>query len=314
MVSRLPLARLTALAAAVGFALLMISGSASARTSVNVCQGWVEEPSGTVADIACGVQVTIPGHRSAKLEAGVVCRYRVAGTQRNREGLLLRPAWDYWTQRGQWVTARRAGLYFDSSGDRVVAVAAQAHNWYLRPWPARVFSRCDATPTALAASDVAGHAVVGSSADDALTGGPRDDLEIGERGDDHLGGGAGNDTLEGDRGDDMLLGGPGDDDARGGRGHDEIRGGAGDDVLLGGPAGDELWGGTGDDELFDDEGRDALHGGAGNDRFSAKDGNADLIDCGEGVDQVVADPFDRTVGCEYVWTSEAEAPDSPPDV
>ena len=43
--------------------------------------------------------------------------------------------------------------------------------------------------------------------------------------------------------------------------------------------------------LFDDGRRDKLHGGLGSDRFSAKDGNVDLIDCGEGIDQVVAGPL-----------------------
>jgi hypothetical protein len=292
---------------------VLAAPSADARTSRNVCEDYADQPSGASDTLACGTQVSIPGHRSRNLDAGVECRYRVAGTQRAVDRLFLRPAWDYWTQRGQWVTARRSGLVFDEGGDLIVFVAARAHNWYLHPWPARAFARCDATPKATASS-TPGQTLVGSPADDTLKGSPGRDIEQGAGGDDRISGGGGQDALAGGEGADELNGGSGDDEEVGGRGSDELHGGAGNDVLMGGPGDDQEWGGPGGDELFDDGGNDALHGGPGNDRFSAKDGNVDLIDCGEGVDQVVADADDRTVGCEQVWTSEAQAPLVPPEI
>ncbi len=44
---------------------------------------------------------------------------------------------------------------------------------------------------------------------------------------------------------------------------------------------------------------DALVGGAGNDRFHVRDGERDLVDCGTGVDTVIADQFDIVdLSCE----------------
>jgi hypothetical protein len=117
---------------------VLAAPSADARTSRNVCENY-------------GTQVSIPG-LVAQSGRGIECRYRVAGTHRAVDRLFLRPAWDYWTQGGQWVTARRSGLVFDEGGDLIVFVAARAHNWYLHPWPARAFARCDATPKATASS------------------------------------------------------------------------------------------------------------------------------------------------------------------
>src|SRR5919202_310640 len=95
---------------------------------------------------------------------------------------------------------------------------------------------------------------------------------------------------------------------------DEVVGGAGDDTiggdtransLVGGAGADQLIGGAGADLLVGGPGPDAISGGDGNDTISAADGVAETIDCGAGIDTVVADlgaggATDTRVGCENV--------------
>jgi hypothetical protein len=52
--------------------------------------------------------------------------------------------------------------------------------------------------------------------------------------------------------------------------------------------------------MTDYSGHDTFVGGAGNDDIQAADGARDLIRCGRGRDAVLADRFDRTIGCEWV--------------
>lgn len=59
---------------------------------------------------------------------------------------------------------------------------------------------------------------------------------------------------------------------------------------FGGP--DRLAGKNGNDILVGGAGRDALSGGSGNDRIHARDGGADTVSCGPGVDSVAADRVD----------------------
>jgi Tol biopolymer transport system component len=75
------------------------------------------------------------------------------------------------------------------------------------------------------------------------------------------------------------------------RGNDRIRAGDGDDVVYGGDGADGLVGGLGTDWLF---------GAAGDDRIYARDGVADLVDGGPGVDHAVVDASDHVSGVERV--------------
>lgn len=90
---------------------------------------------------------------------------------------------------------------------------------------------------------------------------------------------------------DYLAGGGFDDTISGLGGNDTLPGGAGDDRIDGGAGNDVIVGGSGFDRLF---------GGAGSDTIYAADGERDTVDCGPGSDRVVADSFDRVVGCEVV--------------
>ena len=46
---------------------------------------------------------------------------------------------------------------------------------------------------------------------------------------------------------------------------------------------------------------DTLHGEGGNDRIHVRDGEVDKVDCGDGVDRVIADSFDQIAAdCEKV--------------
>ena len=85
----------------------------------------------------------------------------------------------------------------------------------------------------------------------------------------------------------------------GGEGNDKQYGGPGNDTIYAGRGQDETWGEDGDDVLWalarkdvhgpNDTQGDVLHGGPGNDTFKTRDGEADVIDCGPGVDTVLAD-------------------------
>jgi Tol biopolymer transport system component len=75
------------------------------------------------------------------------------------------------------------------------------------------------------------------------------------------------------------------------RGNDRIRAGGGADVVYAGDGADVLVGGLGADWLF---------GAAGDDRIYARDGVADLVDGGPGVDRAAIDASDRVSGVERV--------------
>ena len=114
-----------------------------------------------------------------------------------------------------------------------------------------------------------------------LRGGPRADRLIGGPRADRLWGLGGDDVLLGRRGADTLLG---------GAGRDLLIGGAGQDLLSGGP------------------GRDRLQGGPGADRLRLRDGARDVVDCGAGVDRVLADRRDVLHRCEQPRRSSATGP------
>lgn len=110
-------------------------------------------------------------------------------------------------------------------------------------------------------TDTTGLVLVGTGADEVLTGSDAGD---------QIDGAAGNDTL------------------LGGRGLDLLDGGAGNDSLRGGSDADTLNGGAGDDQLDGDLGTDRLAGGAGNDRYILRHGvDAVVEEAGGGRDTVV---------------------------
>jgi hypothetical protein len=69
----------------------------------------------------------------------------------------------------------------------------------------------------------------------------------------------------------------------------------------------------GRDRYGDTEG-DELFGGEGRDRFLVRDGEVDLVHCGEGRDQVLADQFDQIdTDCERVFRRDVTALDQVDD-
>ena len=125
---------------------------------------------------------------------------------------------------------------------------------------------------------------------DRLFGGRGNDQLFGGDGRDRLHGGGGNDSSEGQGGRDLMSGGTGDDTQRGGAGDDLIFANLGVDTTYGGEGDDRLWAlARGDVPL---PGVDSLRGEGGNDRFFTRDGEADVISCGEGDDVALLDTAD----------------------
>lgn len=156
-------------------------------------------------------------------------------------------------------------------------------------------------------------AVVGSSANNRLTGTAGDDFVLGLNGNDTLTGGTGNDTADGGAGNDVLRAAVGDDVLGSmGDGNDLYIGGAGTDTydmsttsadasvnLAAGTASsaqtgvdtlrdiENVAGGTGADVITDADGANSLSGNAGDDTFVLLGDNArDVINGGDGVDTV----------------------------
>ncbi len=74
-------------------------------------------------------------------------------------------------------------------------------------------------------------------------------------------------------------------------------------TIDGGPGNDRLAGGAGNDVLIGSFGADTFQGGVGNDRLYTRDRRRDpLVDCGSGIDTVIADRVDRPFpACEHVY-------------
>jgi hypothetical protein len=125
--------------------------------------------------------------------------------------------------------------------------------------------------------------IEGLGGDDVVIGGERAD------------GGPGNDRMLGTG---LQLGGPGDDrmdvGARGIKGG-RIAGQDGNDFITGSDGPDSLSGGAG---------RDRISGRGGNDTIRVRDGERDLVRCGDGQDSVSADRID-TIGRDCERTSRA---------
>ncbi|HEV2746462.1 MAG TPA: type I secretion C-terminal target domain-containing protein [Allosphingosinicella sp.] len=122
-----------------------------------------------------------------------------------------------------------------------------------------------------------GEHIVGTDADNMLTGTLNDDvLEALD----------GADMAQGGAGDDQLLGGAGNDYLDGSDGDDVVDAGAGDDTIFGGYGNDSLDGGGGNDVLNDVEGENSLSGGEGDDEIGGISYGIfhDRMSGGEGID------------------------------
>jgi len=100
----------------------------------------------------------------------------------------------------------------------------------------------------------------------------------------------------------------------GGTGADSLAAGAGADEVTGGEGNDSAAGGSGDDVISGDQGVDTLDGGDGADRIASRDGEADTVTCGPGVDSVDADGADAVAAdCENVTRTATAAPTASAD-
>lgn len=115
--------------------------------------------------------------------------------------------------------------------------------------------------------------------------------------------------LAGDGADNITLGNPA-DVVLGGPGNDTLDTGAGDDLLKGEDGEDTLRGQAGNDVVEPGLGADTVDSGEGDDDIRSRDGLADRITCGPGVDKVDADTRDEVAAdCENVTRTETVAPD-----
>ena len=127
--------------------------------------------------------------------------------------------------------------------------------------------------------------IVGTNANDKLTGTPKRDVIVGLGGNDRISGAGGNDVICGGAGNDRVFGGPGSDVLDGGNGNDNLQGQAGNDNLRGGNGKDVVAGGGGNDTLAGNGGQDNLQGGPGKDALNGGAGN-DTLAGGPGKDSL----------------------------
>jgi hypothetical protein len=166
--------------------------------------------------------------------------------------------------------------------------------------------------------------LTGTDGDDFLVGTPAGETIMALGGNDAVDGRGGRDDIDGGIGADDLHGGSGidavlyggralpvavtlDNDANDGQAGEgdnaradieQVFGGAAGDRLSGSRGADLLDGAGGDDFLSGGAGSDRLYGGPGDDRIMARDGHADIIDCGPGSDFADTDVSDAVQSCE----------------
>ena len=182
---------------------------------------------------------------------------------------------------------------------------AQRTNRFLTVLSAAAAAGLVAATTAMAA------VVIGDASSNTLTGTDQPDVILGRAGDDTINAlagadlvraGRGADTVNGERGRDLIAGGKDDDTLSGGPRRDVIFANRGRDHSDGGDGPDVLWALSRFDvtAIGDPEG-DELGGGNGRDRFRVRDGEVDIVHCGDGIDSVRADQFDAVDNdCEHV--------------
>jgi Ca2+-binding RTX toxin-like protein len=165
--------------------------------------------------------------------------------------------------------------------------------------------------------DGAGANLRGADSGDTLEGGTGTDVLAGGDGDDTLDGGLGPDRMNGEAGRDTVtyedrrtpvvvtLDGEANDGVEGeldnvGRDVERVLGGTLDDSLTGGIASVVLAGGSGEDLVNGGRSSDRLSGGSAPDVLDARDGHADVVDCGEQGDLAIVDRRDTIRDCEAV--------------
>jgi Ca2+-binding RTX toxin-like protein len=135
-----------------------------------------------------------------------------------------------------------------------------------------------------------------------------------------------NDVLVGSAGGEDLFGHAGFDRIDGLGGDDDVNGGTGDDELYGGPGADRLEGSADEDYLEGGAGVDVYEGDnvctedpctGGSDFIQARDGEADIVNCGVGADTALVDFVDVVAqdsqhGCERIDRLAASAPAAAP--
>ena len=155
--------------------------------------------------------------------------------------------------------------------------------------------------------------ITGASAPNHLRGGDFDDILVGGSPtialppsrtgvtDDVLEGRGGDDRISGDGGNDLVSGGDGNDTLNGGAGPDSVQGGNGNDTMTPSDGADAFSGGAGNDTMEGGTSVDHFSGGSGADSIDARDGNAELVNCGPDVDAVDVDLRDTVADdCENV--------------
>lgn len=100
-------------------------------------------------------------------------------------------------------------------------------------------------------------------------------------------------AFAGDSGDDVITGAGGDDRLFGGSGSDRLDAGAGQDYLEGDDAGDVLVGGPDVDTFYGEDPLNASNGTTGRDQILSRDGNAEFVSCGPGIDDAQVDATDQ---------------------
>ena len=97
----------------------------------------------------------------------------------------------------------------------------------------------------------------------------------------------------------VVRGTPQADRLAGGKKADRLIGRAGADRLSGKKGNDEIRGGADGDKLIGGAGYDQMYGDSGDDLIRARDGQADLIECGPGFDRAIVDlEEDGVYDCE----------------
>ena len=157
--------------------------------------------------------------------------------------------------------------------------------------------------------------ITGADGGDDLSGGSGMDTLAGGRGNDTMDGGAGPDVMDGDAGRDTVTyvnrsgpvtvtldGVPNDGEEGEGdnvqRTVEEVVGGSVADTLSGDADSNTINGASGEDDLEGNRGRDELTGGNATDLIRARDGNRDIVACGDDQDIAIVDPKDLVRDCE----------------
>ena len=190
----------------------------------------------------------------------------------------------------------------------------------------------------------------GRGGNDVLEGAGGEDSLDGDDGGDSISGGDGRDYLQGGGGPDAISGGAGIDDLEyqefdfstgmpivrnlsvtldgvandGGSGEgdnvaadvEDVLTAGGNDTIVGSASINFLDGSTGNDTITGGAGGDILFGQGGADTLLARDGFADRVDCGTGIDRAVVDQFDQVESCENVESANVASAqeDAPPSV